>query len=78
MLLSAITVYTQSFTSRLKAERRGKKDTCMGRMWNAGIGMDNRVGAVEGNFTGERTTFHPTSRSGKGFSALGERWKQYS
>jgi hypothetical protein len=31
---------------------------------------------VKGNFMGERTMFHPASRSGKGFSALGERWKQ--
>jgi hypothetical protein len=28
---------------------------------------------VEGKFHGGRTTFHPTSRSGKGFEALGER-----
>jgi hypothetical protein len=27
--LSAIAVYTQSVTSRLKAERKGKKSTCM-------------------------------------------------
>jgi hypothetical protein len=33
---------------------------------------------VKGKFPGERTTFHPLSRLGKGFQALGERWKQYS
>jgi hypothetical protein len=29
-LISAITIYTQVFTVILKAERRDKKDTCIG------------------------------------------------
>jgi hypothetical protein len=29
---------------------------------------------VEGNLEGGTTTFHPTSRFGKGFEAPGERW----
>jgi hypothetical protein len=28
--LSGISIYTQVVTGRLKAERRGKKDTCIG------------------------------------------------
>jgi hypothetical protein len=30
MLLSVVACYTQAVTSRLKAERRSEKDTCMG------------------------------------------------
>jgi hypothetical protein len=63
--LSAITVYTQVFTVILKAERRDKKDTCIGRIisLNPHVFLSRmQANRWKENFVGERTTFHPTSR----------------